>query len=88
MRDLSERVTSGEESGLLHEELERLLPYFPVDEVGAAQFHNYVTYLLSYHYERAGRDSEAVAIYIDLIEQAPHSPWSLLAWARLEPVVE
>ncbi len=27
----------------------------------------------------------AVATYLDLIQQAPSSPWSWLAWARLEP---
>ena len=32
------------------------------------------------------KEETAVSHYTNLIQQAPNSPWSWLAWARLEPV--
>jgi hypothetical protein len=47
---------------------------------------NRLMYLLGYNYELNGNQEQAVSTYLTLIEQAPTSPWSWLAWARLEPV--
>ncbi len=63
-----------------------LLNYLPSDDPEAQPYREHLTYLLGYHYELSGKEEEAVAIYLDLIQQHPSSPWSWLAWARLEPV--
>lgn len=62
-----------------------LLNYLPGDDPEAQPYRQHLTYLLGYHYELSGAEEEAVTIYLDLIQQAPSSPWSWLAWARLEP---
>ncbi|MBP6472000.1 MAG: tetratricopeptide repeat protein [Chloroflexi bacterium] len=63
-----------------------LLAYLPPDEPEAQPYIEHLTYLLGYHYELSGDDETAVTTYLSLIRQAPNSPWSWLAWARLEPV--
>jgi hypothetical protein len=63
-----------------------LLNYLPSDDPEARPYREHLTYLLGYHYELSGVEEEAVATYLDLIQQNPSSPWSWLAWARLEPV--
>ena len=63
-----------------------LLAYLPTDDPEAQPYREHLTYLLGYHYELSGEEEEAVNTYLDLIQQAPSSPWSWLAWARLEPV--
>jgi len=62
-----------------------LLAYLPTDDPEAQPYREHLTYLLGYHFELSGDDEQAVATYLDLIQQAPSSPWSWLAWARLEP---
>jgi hypothetical protein len=63
-----------------------LLAYLPTDDPEAQPYREHLTYLLGYHYELSGDEEQAVAAYLSLIQQAPSSPWSWLAWARLEPV--
>ena len=36
--------------------------------------------------ETIGGVETAVSTYLTLIQQAPNSPWSWLAWARLAPI--
>ena len=63
-----------------------LLNYLPSDDPEAQPYREHLTYLLGYHYELSGDEEYAVSIYTDLIQHAPSSPWSWLAWSRLEPV--
>lgn len=65
-------------------QITQLLNYLPTDDPEAEPFREHLTYLLGYHYELSGDAETAVATYLDLIQQAPSSPWSWLAWARLE----
>lgn len=62
-----------------------LLYYLPGDEPEARSFIEHLTYLLGYHYELNGDEVQAVNTYLSLIRQNPASPWSWLAWARLDP---
>ncbi len=64
----------------------QLLNYLPTDDPNAQSYIEHVTYLLGYFYELSGDEETAVSTYLDLIQQYPTSPWSWLAWARLEPV--
>ncbi|MBK6325263.1 MAG: hypothetical protein IPF56_04865 [Chloroflexi bacterium] len=50
--------------------------------------HNRLLYLSGLTYELAGDNNQAVTTYLSLIRQAPNSPWSWLAWARLEPAAQ
>ena len=68
------------------EKITQLLIYLPHDDPEAEPYIEHLTYLLGYHYELSGDEETAVSTYLDLIQQAPASPWSWLAWARLEPV--
>ena len=63
-----------------------LLNYLPTDDPEAQPYREHLIYLLGYHYELSGAEDNAVAIYLDLIQQNPDSPWSWLAWARLDPL--
>ncbi len=65
-----------------------LLAYLPTDDPEAQPYIEHLTYLLGYHYELSGDDETAVTTYLSLIRQAPNSPWSWLAWARLEPAAQ
>ena len=47
---------------------------------------SHLIYLLGLNYELSGDEETAVSTYVDLIQRYPTSPWSWLAWARLEPV--
>ena len=65
-----------------------LLAYLPPDDPETQPYIEHLTYLLGYHYELSGDDETAVTTYLSLIRQAPNSPWSWLAWARLEPAAQ
>ena len=68
------------------EKITQLLIYLPHDDPEAEPYIEHLTYLLGYHYELSGDEETAVSTYLDLIQRFPTSPWSWLAWARLEPV--
>ncbi len=68
------------------EKINQLLNYLPSDDPEAQPYIEQLTYLLGYHYELSGDAENAVSTYLDLIQRYPTSPWSWLAWARLEPV--
>jgi hypothetical protein len=68
------------------EKITQLLNYLPSDDPDARPYIEHLTYLLGYFYELSGDEETAVTTYLDLIQQYPTSPWSWLAWARLEPV--
>jgi hypothetical protein len=68
------------------EKITQLLNYLPPDDPDARPYIEHLTYLLGYFYELSGEGETAVTTYLDLIQQYPTSPWSWLAWARLEPV--
>lgn len=65
-------------------DIEALIAYLPADTPELALHHNELSYLMSYTWERDGQTEEALAGYMTLIERAPSSPWSWLAWSRLE----
>jgi hypothetical protein len=68
------------------EKITQLLSYLPADDPDAQPYTEHLTYLLGYFYELNGEGETAVNTYLDLIQRFPTSPWSWLAWARLEPV--
>ncbi len=68
------------------EKIIQLLNYLPSDDPDAQPYIEHLTYLLGYFYELNGDEETAVSTYVDLIQQYPTSPWSWLAWARLEPI--
>ena len=68
------------------EKITQLLNYLPADDPDAQPYIEHLTYLLGYFYELRGYEENAVNTYLNLIQQYPTSPWSWLAWARLEPV--
>ncbi|MCA9945014.1 MAG: VCBS repeat-containing protein [Anaerolineales bacterium] len=68
------------------EKITQLLNYLPSDDPEAQPYIEHLTYLLGYFYELSGDGENAVSTYLDLIQQYPTSPWSWLAWARLELV--
>lgn len=68
------------------EKITQLLNYLPSDDPDSQPYIEHLTYLLGYFYELSGEGETAVLTYLDLIQRYPTSPWSWLAWARLEPV--
>lgn len=70
----------------LQNELNDLIDKLPNDTPSHQMMHNRLLYLSGLTYELAGDNNQAVATYLSLIRLAPSSPWSWLAWARLEPV--
>ena len=68
------------------EKITQLLTYLPADDPDAQPYIEHLTYLLGYFYELSGDEENAVNTYLDLIQHCPTSPWSWLAWARLDPV--
>ena len=83
VRELVAAVLSPEHSDTLPEDLIALINYLPPDEPEAHYLILQLTYMLGYTYEQEGREEEAIATYLALIQQAPESPWSWLAWARI-----
>lgn len=68
--------------------INELLNYIPKDDPEASPYIEQLTLLLGYYYELNNDEEMAVNIYLDLIRQAPTSPWSFLAWAHLQPANE
>ena len=67
------------------EKITQLLNNLPPDDPKIRPYINQLSYLLGYQYELSGDDERAVSTYLHLIQEYPASPWSWLAWARLEP---
>ncbi|MCP5094333.1 MAG: hypothetical protein GY943_02140, partial [Chloroflexi bacterium] len=82
---LAQRVFAQERPSTTLTDLETLLASLPDDDEVQPLRHQ-LMFLRGYHYELAGEGETAVSHYTTLIQQAPNSPWSWLAWARLEPV--
>jgi len=66
-------------------ELVDLMAYLLANEAAVQPAIKELKYLLGLNYELMGAEEQAVAAYVDLMRQVPNSPWSWLAWARLEP---
>ncbi|MCA9953453.1 MAG: tetratricopeptide repeat protein [Anaerolineales bacterium] len=85
MRDVQTAVLT-QTDPTVPEKITELLNYLPADDPDAQPYIEHLTYLLGYFYELSGDEETAVATYLDLIQNYPTSPWSWLAWARLDPV--
>ncbi|MCA9917957.1 MAG: tetratricopeptide repeat protein [Anaerolineales bacterium] len=85
MKDVQTAVLSQTDPAI-PEKITQLLNYLPTDDPDAQPYIEHLTYLLGYFYELSGEGETAVTTYLDLIQRYPTSPWSWLAWARLEPV--
>ncbi|HRQ41691.1 MAG TPA: VCBS repeat-containing protein [Chloroflexota bacterium] len=70
----------------LQDEVNDLISKLPNDTTSRQMMHNRLLYLSGLTYELDGKENQAVATYLTLIQQAPSSPWAWLSWARLEPV--
>ena len=88
VHDLTRRSLAQEQPSTTLNEIQILLSYLPKDEPDAElqSLRHHLLFLIGYHFELAGEEETAVTHYLNLIEEAPDSPWSWLAWARLEPV--
>ncbi|MBE2224738.1 MAG: tetratricopeptide repeat protein [Anaerolineae bacterium] len=87
INQIEEMILSGERPFPdLQNELSDLIDTLPNNTPSRQLMHNRLLYLSGLTYELAGDDDQAVATYLDLIQQSPSSPWSWLAWARLAPV--
>lgn len=78
------QILTERDLGFLQGVLERTLDRMDAEESYYQPSH--LLYLLGLNYELSGDEENAVSIYLELIQQYPTSPWSWLAWARLEPV--
>jgi hypothetical protein len=85
LRDLQTAVLT-QTDPTVPEKITQLLNYLPTDDPDAQPYIEHLTYLLGYFYELNGGEENAVDTYLDLIQQYATTPWSWLAWARLEPV--
>ena len=66
--------------------IQDLISQIPEDDKGGELASFRLMYLIGLSFEMSGEEENAVNTYLNLIRQAPASPWSWLAWARLEPV--
>jgi hypothetical protein len=82
--NLSQRLIDGEDPAVIRRVFEETLRKVPPDQINAALAIRQLTYLIGYSFELEGRPTEAIAAYRSLIEAAPDSYWSWLAYARLE----
>lgn len=64
-------------------EILRLLEYLPGNDSSAHLIRGYLHYLLGFSYEIEGEREKAAAVYLELIQTVPNSPWSWLASTRL-----
>jgi hypothetical protein len=81
---MQQQILSGYDLPYLQDVLQRTLDRMRAEESFFQPSH--FLYLLGLNYELSGDAETAVSTYFDLIQQFPTSPWSWLAWARLEPV--
>lgn len=84
LEDLETEVISQTQSLETESKLAALIAYLPREEPALRSSINELRYLLGLNYELMEAEERAIATYLDLIEQAPNSPWSWLAWARLD----
>ncbi len=82
---LTEQIISQTAPNDIYDTLSALLLALPSDDPVADVTRPRLHFLLGMHSELAGEAETAVSHYTTLIQQAPDSPWSWLAWARLEP---
>ena len=81
---VQQQILAEQDMAYLQEVLKRSLARMELEQSFYEPSH--LIYLLGLSYELSGAEETAVATYLDLIQQFPTSPWSWLAWARLEPV--
>ncbi|KAA3662963.1 MAG: tetratricopeptide repeat-containing protein [Chloroflexi bacterium] len=84
VNELAQRVIDQERPLSTLTDLETLLSRLP-DDAEVEPLRHQLLFLRGYHYELSGEEETAVSHYTTLIQQAPDSPWSWLAWARLKP---
>ncbi len=81
---IQRHILSKNDLAYLQAVIQRFLDRMALEE----SFHqpSHLLYLLGLDYELNSEEETAVLTYLDLIQHYPTSPWSWLAWARLEPV--
>ena len=67
----------------IRDDLEQALAQIPEDGINADKAIRQIQYLIGYSYELEGDAAGATSAYRQLIEAAPDSYWSWLAWARM-----
>jgi hypothetical protein len=78
-----QRVIAQTDLDATRSEILRLLEYLPGNDSSADLMQGYLRFLLGFSYELKGENEKAVAAYLELIQTAPNTPWSWLAWTRL-----
>ena len=86
IEDIKDQVLSQTNLSRTSAQIQDLISQIPDGDKGGELASIRLLYLIGLSYELSGDEETAVSTYLDLIQQYPTSPWSWLAWARLEPV--
>ena len=81
--EIEGNILAGTDLEASRQALQALIAYIPPADPEAAFIVPRLQYLLGLSYEIEGRSQEAVDAYLALIQSAPQSAWSWLAWTRL-----
>lgn len=84
-RELLFRVADEQDRTSVRAEIHDLIGFLPSDEPAVGVLLPELIYYIGLSYELDGEEAKAVEAYLDLIQEYPESPWSWLAWSRLEP---
>lgn len=86
--ELTDNILNGINIENSRSELLALIDFIPADDPNGLLLSNELKYLVGLSYELEGQADEAVAAYLQLIVDAPASPFSWLAWTKLEPITD
>jgi tetratricopeptide (TPR) repeat protein len=81
--DIVDNILTGTDLEASRQALRTLIAYIPPADTEAAFIVPRLHYLLGLSFEIEGRADDAVEAYLALIQSAPQSAWSWLAWTRL-----
>lgn len=84
--EIQGNILSGVDLDASRQALQALIIYIPPEDTEAAFIVPRLQYLLGLSYEIESRADEAMDVYLALIQSAPQSAWSWLAWTRLTGV--
>jgi hypothetical protein len=82
---LDQDVLQGHNLSQTRTKIAHLIDFLPGNVAAARILRNHLSYLHALTYESDGKPALAVKEYLALIQEAPDSLWSWLAWSRLTP---
>jgi hypothetical protein len=83
--ELRNRVIDEQDRSPVREEIQALIDFLPSDEPAVVVLLPELIFYIGLSYELDGNEAKALDTYLDLIQEYPESPWSWLAWSRIEP---